>query len=45
MKTYLFAILLTSANAFQFMSNWKVTPPKDLEREAATKVKFGDKSK
>jgi NADP-dependent 3-hydroxy acid dehydrogenase YdfG len=27
------------------MSKWKITPPADIEREAATKAKFGDKSK
>lgn len=38
-------ILLSSVNAFQFMSNWKVTPTKDLELQERTKEKFGDKSK
>lgn len=41
----LVALLLASSDAFQFMSNWKITPPADIEKEAATKAKFGDKSK
>jgi len=27
------------------MSNWKITPPADLELQEKTKEKFGDKSK
>ncbi len=45
-STILVLLLATSSsNAFQFMSNWKITPPQDLEKEAQVKAKFGDKSK
>lgn len=37
------ALLLTSSSAFQFMSNFKITPPQDAEKEAQVKAKFGDK--
>jgi hypothetical protein len=45
LRSLLLAILLTSTNGFQFMSNFKVKPPADLEREAQVKARFGDKSK
>ena len=45
LRSFFLLFLLASANAFQFMSKWKITPPADIEREAATKAKFGDKSK
>lgn len=35
--------LLSMGQAFQFMSNFKVTPPKDLIMEEKVKEKFGDK--
>ena len=43
-RTTVVALLLASTNAFQFMSNFKITPPADVEREAQTKAKFGNKS-
>lgn len=46
MKSYLYFVglgLLSGSNAFQFMSNFKVTPPKDLVMEEKVKEKFGDK--
>lgn len=42
-RSFFTLFLLASANGFQFMSKWKITPPADIEREAATKAKFGDK--
>lgn len=42
-QSVLVSILLTSSYAFQFMSNWKITPPADLELQEKTKEKFGDK--
>jgi len=42
-RTTVVALLLASTNAFQFMSNFKITPPADVEREAQTKAKFGKK--
>lgn len=38
-------MLISSSNAFQFMSNWKVAKPADLEAQEKVKEKFGDKSK
>jgi protochlorophyllide reductase len=43
LKTALVIVLVSSSNAFQFMSNWKVTPPADLEMQNKVKAKFGDK--
>jgi hypothetical protein len=37
-------LLLPGAQAFQFMANWKIGPPADLELQEKTKAKFGDKS-
>jgi len=45
LRSTVVVILLASTNAFQFMANFKIKPPADLEREAAVKAKFGDKSK
>ncbi len=38
-------MLVSSSHAFQFMSNWKITPPGDAEKQQKIKDKFGDKSK
>lgn len=42
-RSTLLVILLVNADAFQFMANWKIKPPADIEKEAAMKAKFGDK--
>ena len=39
------ACILPGGYAFQFMSNFKVTPPKDLVMDEKVKEKFGNKSK
>jgi hypothetical protein len=44
LRSTLVVVLLASSNAFQFMAKFKITPPADMEREAATKARFGDKS-
>jgi len=36
-------MLVSSSQAFQFMSNWKITPPGDAEKQQKIKEKFGDK--
>ena len=36
--------LLSGSDAFQFMSNWKITPPANVEMQEKVKEKFGDKS-
>mmetsp|Transcript_12996 Transcript_12996/g.18934 ORF Transcript_12996/g.18934 Transcript_12996/m.18934 type:complete len:561 (-) Transcript_12996:484-2166(-) len=43
LRSTVVALLLASSNAFQFMSNFKIAPPEDMEREAKVKAKFGDK--
>lgn len=43
LKTALVIVLVSSSNAFQFMSNWKITPPADQEMQNKVKAKFGDK--
>lgn len=43
LKSIVVVTILSSAHAFQFMSNWKITPTKDLELQEKTKEKFGEK--
>jgi hypothetical protein len=45
LRSFLLVILLTSTNGFQFLANFKVAPPADIEKEAKMKARFGDKSK